>query len=35
VLLPEQHVVLFAHINLLKIHTKNDNNLLSLVQQVF
>jgi hypothetical protein len=28
VLLPEQHTVLFAHINLLVVHTKTGNNLL-------
>jgi hypothetical protein len=32
VLLSEQHAVLFAHINLLVVHTKTDNNLLRLVQ---
>jgi hypothetical protein len=32
VLLSEQHAVLFAHINLLIIHTKTGNNLLCLVQ---
>jgi hypothetical protein len=32
VLLQEQHVVLLAHINLLVVHTKTGNNLLSLLQ---
>jgi hypothetical protein len=32
VLLPEQHTVSFAHINLLILYIKTGNNLLSLVQ---
>jgi hypothetical protein len=32
VLLLEQHAVLFTHINLFIVHTKTNDNLLSLVQ---
>jgi hypothetical protein len=32
VLLPEQHAILFAHINLLIVHTETGHNLFRLVQ---
>jgi hypothetical protein len=32
VLLPEQHAILFTHINLLVVHTKTRHNLFRLVQ---
>jgi hypothetical protein len=32
VLLSEQHAILFAHINLLIVHTKTGHNLFRLVQ---
>jgi hypothetical protein len=32
VLLPEQHAILFAHINLLIVHTETKHNLFRLVQ---
>jgi hypothetical protein len=33
VLLPEQHAILFAHINLLIVHTETGHNLFRLVQR--
>jgi hypothetical protein len=35
VLLLEQHAILFAHINLLILHTETEHNLFRLVVQVF
>jgi hypothetical protein len=32
VLLPEQHAILFAHINILVLHTEAGHNLFRLVQ---
>jgi hypothetical protein len=32
VLLPKQHAILFAHINLLVLHTETGQNLFRLVQ---
>jgi hypothetical protein len=32
VLLPEQHAILFAHINFLVLHTEAGHNLFRLVQ---
>jgi hypothetical protein len=32
VLLPEQHAILFTHINILVVHTETKHNLFRLVQ---